>query len=219
MGLKSISQIARELGVSRQVIYVWAREGAWPDRDTARAAAQSQITAEVVRQAAADYRAREPLTADQRSLDEQLRDLQDADPEAPPESVLRSEMVIRDYATAVAMVVRGQQQVGDRAADIGSGLLELFHAAVAQLREKYKGGTDHLAKLKLVAGITKDYATLVRALQMAAQLQRQAYAIDPETVRDPADAPAASSNPSQPAQPGSYEDCLAESERRGLRLS
>lgn len=221
MGLKSISQISRELGPSRNTIYGWAREHGWPDRDTSRQAAQRQITAEVVRQTVADYRGREPTTADQRSLEEQLRDLQDADPDAPPESVLRSELVWRDYATAVAMVIRSQQQTADKAAEIGQSLLELFHLGVRQLREKYKDGTDHLAKLKLVAGITKEYATLVRALQMAATLQRQAHAIDHEQVRDPDESPAAtaSSNPAAPAQPGSYEDTLAEAERRELRLS
>lgn len=217
MGLKSVAQISRELGPSRNTIYTWAKDCDWPDRESAARSARERIDAEVVRQTVADLRMREPSTADNRSLEERLREL--AATEGQPESVLKTDLVMADYSVAVALVIREQQRTGDQAIEIGRGLMEIFHGAVHQLRDKYRGG-DELAKLKLLGGLFGHYATLVRALQIASNLQRQAYAIDAGQVRDPEEQ-GAKANPSgagQQAQPRTYEDALREAEDRGEAL-
>lgn len=219
LGLKNPAQIARELGIKgRTTIYSWASEGSWPPRGSAQAAIREQIDSEVIRQAADDLRsrARSSETPDDERLAQMMADLAlDADETAP-----EGQQIVREYALAVTEVLRKHQQQAAEACDIGDNLLAMYHACVTTLRghfERMPGSKREgtMKRMEMVAKTAGQYATLVRALQIAQRMQRDAMAIEGrgegDKVPAPGDTPPAGAAP----QPGSYEEVLLEADRRG----
>jgi AcrR family transcriptional regulator len=221
LGVKSIPQIARELGLSRTTVYQWAKDEEWPPRGQAQHAIRDAIDQQVIRSTAADLRsaARED-TGDAEWLQEQLAALGIEGGDEAPEG----EVIVREYALAVAEVLRRHAEMANDALDIGRELLAMFGVTSKRLKAHFdrtpqsaKDAT--LKRMELVSKTAGQYATLVRSLQIAHRMQREALGIDQQgrgsgRAQDD-DAPGA-----QPGtQSGSYEEVVAEASRRGVGLN
>jgi AcrR family transcriptional regulator len=216
LGLKSVAQIAKEYGVPRTTIYHWAREENWKPRGDVQAHIRDQIDSEVIRQTAQELRDRARSEDDPEAarLAEQLAELGLDTDEATPEG----DQVVREYALAVTEVLRKHAQQAQDASDIGDELLAMFKVSAKRLREHFDRtpGTKRegtLARMDMIAKTAGQFATLVRALQIAHKMQREALSI--ERAQRPGqpgdDAPAGG----DPPQPASYEEVLLEAQRRG----
>lgn len=191
-GIRAVSAIASDFGLSREVIYRWARQEGWPTRRSAMQAARERIDAAIIERAVAQARGvsnPSPGAGDARPGD---ADLEDA----------RSDLTFETYAAVVAEVVERQRFTATQAVDLGMALLRLQEAAIALEKpaEAPSGGAAPRSLQTLIAG----YGSLVRGLATAVALQRRSFGLDSE------DESAQSS-----FQQGSYDDVVREAEARG----
>jgi len=219
LGLKTVQKIADELGIARSLVYSWAQTEEWPARGSARKSLAGEIDATLIAQASADLRerARAPETAEDQAMAKRLAESGfDVDEQVP-----ESGQQLREYAYVVTEVIRAHQQQATKAVEIGENILAMYGAAVARLRQVFETaprGTREqiLARLELIKGTTGQYATLIRALREAHRMQRDSFELVVKDApgADPLAKGNAASSGSAP-MPESYEDVLAELEKRG----
>lgn len=221
LGAKNPGQIAEELGIkSRGTIYAWADEEGWPARGSARPSITQAINESLIRETANDLRSRAAAaeTAEDAELAARLSSLGlDADEQEPADQQL-----VQEYALAVTEVIRSHQRQSRTVVDIGDNLIAMYHAATQKMRQAFdrmpadkKAGV--LARAELISKTAGQFATLVRALQVAHKMQRDAHDLQPGAA-PPGDTPSKGDAPSSdgPAMPGSYEEVLREMEKRGM---
>jgi hypothetical protein len=221
LGVKTPAQIAEELGIrARTTLYAWADEEGWPARGSARVPVAQEINAALIRETANDLRAR--ARAAETSEDEELAARLgalglDAEAEQPADQQL-----VQEYALAVTEVIRAHQRQAQQAVQIGENLLWMYGAATTKMRQAFermpadkKAGV--LARMDLISKSASQFATLVRALQVAHKMQRDAFDLQPGAA-PPAGGPSKADTPQGdgPAMPGSYEEVLREMEARGM---
>jgi hypothetical protein len=213
-GLRSVSRMARDFGMTRQSIEYMAKSRGWPSRASTAAATRQAVNEAVIERAVNMTR----LAAASSRLTAAAAGNPDGDPLAgivSPEA--RGDVLMADYAQSVACVVEGMRDASRIAVGVGRTLLDEYRqaieAAIAETRTDVRAGKvkPHDATLALVGKQAAIFKTLVQAVRDAHQLQRQAYGLD-------AMAPDGNPPPGDMA-PGSYEDAVREAEAKGVRLT
>lgn len=195
-GIRPVSSIACDLGVSRELVYRWARQYSWPARRNAMQAARERIDAALIERAVAQVRRSAGVTGS-------------ADGEAVGDAAAceaRSDVAFETYATVVAEVVERQRQTATQVVELGATLLELQRAAIGH--EKARGATGHGHGLRELQSLVGGYSSLVRGLAVAVALQRRSFGLDTDD-----------DSVQTRFQPGSYDDIVREAESRGESLT
>lgn len=208
-GLRPISEIASESGISRTLIYRWSVERNWPERAKVRAMAREAIDSKVIARAVDAFRAENPGRV------AEVQDRLDAlTAEGVSAGDTRTELVLEDYALVVAAVVEAQRGTATKVAGIGDKLVAIYDSTVTEIAAKY--ANDDIGKLKATQAFIATFATLVRAVSAAHDMQRSAYGLNAH-MEGGGSMPGGGDGVSY--QPGTYDDVVREAEARGERLS
>jgi hypothetical protein len=219
-GLRSLAAIGRQYEVPRATISMWAREKGWVRNLGAKREEIKTLLAEhLIEDAASAYRKVQGKDA----LPDSAREEEEAELErlAAVDASARTEVVMQDYTRAVAETCRVHAAMAATARETGWALLERFKIAVSQLPGKqgstFKAKTEWAILLGKVAG---PYATLVRALQSAIEMEKKALGIEAgdQPPPDQPQSPSAGGADPNPPPSGSYEDIIREAELRGQPL-
>lgn len=201
-GLTPVSRMSKDSGIPTSTIYAWSVEKQWGERAKARAMAREAIDSAVIQRAVDAFREANPGAQ-----------VPETEAGEPLSSDARTEMVLADYALVVAEVVEAQRTQATDVVKIGTDLIAMYRTSVEVLAKKY--AHDELGQIKLVQAFITTYATLIRSVAGAQELQRAAYGLNA-----PGDGQGNASQGGEVTswQPGTYDDVVREAEARGERL-
>lgn len=219
-GIKTVTEVSREYGIPRQTIYAWSATHRWPDRKSVQEAARSAINSRLVENAVLAYRRTAPAEV-RDYIDAQLR-AANGNPTVALDAA-KKVALIEDYAVVVAEIVQNHRELASDTLTLGKELLAIQKEGLAALKAKHATEPDALAKA--AKEFNTQFAGLVRSLTQAVTMQREAFGMDGSTGSP--DVPGEGQGEAQGAgtalpvgvQPGTYEDIVAEAERRGVSLA
>jgi hypothetical protein len=195
-GIRPVSSIASDLGVSRELVYRWANQYGWPARRNAMQAARERIDAALINRAVAEFR---------RSAGDS-RGVETGSSNDAAASNARSDVAFETYAVVVAEVVERQRRSATQAVNLGAALLEIQQAAIGH--EKARETAGAAPALRELQTLISGYSSLIRGLAAAIALQRRSFGLDTDDE-----------GAQTPFQPGSYDEIVREAEARGESLT